>query len=350
MKKIAVIHAYSSRNRGDGLLVDHALTMIREAYGDCDVTLAASDPGSFTHLDVSRVGTRPSVLGYSREYLRFLQELNRFDVVIAVGGGYLRAGYPKEAAKMLLVMGPQLLMASKKGSKVIYLPQSVGPLNLGVRPIVRRLLSRVDAVFLRDDRSVDELRLANAIRVPDMAAMTLTRPPTVKRIRDRPVLSVRSVKGELPDAITRLRAALGVYDAYVQSTVGGNDDSYATSLLQPREVLGAEELMAHDSRPRVVVAMRLHAALMALRAGHYVVHLAYERKGFGAFQDLGISEYVHHYKDFDVNLVVRQVEALIAEHDERLEYDEQVSRSLDERMQGKERIRRALLSVGAAEG
>lgn len=344
MKRVAIIHAYSSRNRGDGLLVDHALAMVRDAYGDCEVTLASSDPESFAHLGVNVVGTRPSVLGYSRRYLRFLRGLSGFDVVVAVGGGYLRAGYPKEAAKMLLVMGPQLLMASKMGSKVIYLPQSVGPLNLGVRPLVRRLLSRVDAVFLRDDRSTGELRLPNAIRVPDMAAITLSRAATAYRVCDRPVLSVRSVRGELPAAITRLQAALGTYDAYVQSTVGGNDDSIATSRLDPREVLSAIELMSHDSQPRVVVAMRLHAALMALRAGHYVVHLAYERKGFGAFQDLGISEYVHHYKNFDVNLVVSQVEALIGDREARLEYDDKINRSLKVRMQGKERIRSALLS------
>ena len=60
--------------------------------------------------------------------------------------------------------------------------------------------------------------------------------------------------------------------------------------------------------------MRLHAALMALKAGHYVIHLAYERKGFSAFEDVGLSEWVHNVNTFTPTEVRAQVEALL--HDE----------------------------------
>jgi polysaccharide pyruvyl transferase WcaK-like protein len=91
-------------------------------------------------------------------------------------------------------------------------------------------------------------------------------------------------------------------------------------------VLAVDELMAPDVGPRrVVVAMRLHAALMALRAGHLVIHLAYERKGYGAFEDLGLDEYVHHAWRLDERRVVDQVSALVGSADARDAYVERLA-------------------------
>jgi hypothetical protein len=41
------------------------------------------------------------------------------------------------------------------------------------------------------------------------------------------------------------------------------------------------------------------------------VHLSYERKGFGAFSDLGLLPYVKNAYDFDPDEVVRLVEGLL---------------------------------------
>jgi polysaccharide pyruvyl transferase WcaK-like protein len=40
------------------------------------------------------------------------------------------------------------------------------------------------------------------------------------------------------------------------------------------------------------------------------IHLSYERKGFGAFSDLGVSEYCHGFKKFSPELIVTQAESL----------------------------------------
>jgi hypothetical protein len=37
------------------------------------------------------------------------------------------------------------------------------------------------------------------------------------------------------------------------------------------------------------------------------VHLAYERKGFSAFVDLGLAAYVHNARDFEVDQAVAQL-------------------------------------------
>jgi polysaccharide pyruvyl transferase WcaK-like protein len=98
---------------------------------------------------------------------------------------------------------------------------------------------------------------------------------------------------------------------------------------------------------RVVVAMRLHAALMALNAGHYVVHLSYERKGFGAFQDLGLGDYVFNVHNFNPDEVSALAHELASSEERRANYDNTVREALDRVGDNRSRIVESLrVAVG----
>jgi polysaccharide pyruvyl transferase WcaK-like protein len=140
-----------------------------------------------------------------------------------------------------------------------------------------------------------------------------------------PVVSVREHRGGVPALARVLAQRLGKFDGYVQSAVAGNDDTAAVSSLNPEIICSFHELMGAPQVARVVVAVRLHAALMAINAGHYVVHLAYERKGFGAFEDLGLEAYVFNVHDFQVEEVKRKVDGLLADAERRAEYDAHIA-------------------------
>lgn len=326
MNRVVLLHAYSSENLGDGLLVDAALAHIRTAVGpDVEITMFASRPESFSDRDCQLVSSKPNSLSELRTYVSELRNLRRADLVVGVGGGYLRFGSASEAARTALVHGPQLVAASLHGKKAVYLPQSIGPLPLGGRSMLRRIIGRIKTVYVRDDRSLTELEgIGNVRRAPDMAIWADPNPDDRSADSDvhrMPVLSTRYVRGTLPAPVTELAGVLGVFDGYVQSTVGQNNDVEAVREVGPREVLTAAELLDPTGPRRVVVAMRLHAALMAINAGHYVIHLAYERKGFGAFSDLGLSEYVHRTSHFDPALVAGQARLLLESVEARGEYD-----------------------------
>ncbi|MGO4362984.1 polysaccharide pyruvyl transferase family protein [Terrabacter sp. RAF57] len=341
-RRVLILHAYSAKNRGDGLLVTHSLQVLSEALGDdLDVTLAASDPRTFDTLGIRVVNSKPSWRGYSREYLRVLTKINSFDLVVGVGGGYLRAGHLLEMIKMLVVMGPQIAAAAFSTTPSVYLPQSIGPLRFGSRRLIIPLLSRLDVVYARDDRTMREINLHNSRRVPDLAALGTSRLTGGHDINLIPVLSVRAVRGTVPPAVLALARGIHRYDAFIQSTVGGNDDRAATSQLNPQAILDADSLLC-ETTPRVVVAMRLHAALMALSEGHFVIHLAYERKGFGAFDDLGLSEYVHNSRAFDPDVVRAQLSGLLESQTERARYNRAVLSSASRRSDGRTEILRAV--------
>lgn len=329
--RVLVLHGYSADNAGDGLLVRETLALVREGVGDdAEITLLASRPETFDGLGVTALPTVPTKKGWDARTRSVLKRIDDFDLVVAVGGGYLRAGTVTETLKTALVHGPQLIAAARTSTPTIYLPQSIGPARFGTRGWLRRKLRSLDLVMARDDRTIEEVGGPSVVRTPDLATAAVVggrRPGAA--VDPTPVLSIRAVHGKINPDIYRLAERIAPYDGYVQSTVGGNDDRPAAATLAPRETVERSTLMAPGGTPRVVIAVRLHAALMALAAGHYVVHLAYERKGFGAFGDLGLDPWVHTVNSFDVDTVADQAKSLLEDDAARADYDARIGRAAD---------------------
>ncbi|MFC9357486.1 polysaccharide pyruvyl transferase family protein [Rhodococcus sp. NPDC057014] len=322
-----ILHAYSAQNAGDGLLVEEAIEVIKDRFGhDASITLMASHPRTFDRFGVSVVNSLPRSWSESKTYARILRRIDSFDLVVGVGGGYLRAGHPMEALRSAIVHGPQLWAASRRTGPVVYLPQSIGPAAFGLRAPLSRLLRGIDVVYVRDDRSVNEFGDVALRRRPDMALIAKDAVDTVSDIpTGRPILSVRAIRGTVPQRVQTLASIVKEFDGYIQSTTGGNNDVSAMESLSPVVTVPRHELIsARAEGRRVVVAVRLHAALMALNAGHFVIHLAYERKGFGAFQDLGLDDFVHNVNSFDPKHVHHQIREFYESAHRRESYAEAV--------------------------
>ncbi|MDO4685798.1 MAG: polysaccharide pyruvyl transferase family protein [Corynebacterium sp.] len=338
-KKIMVLQAYSAHNRGDGLLVDETIALLRHVFGrDVQIEMCASDPQSFEYLGIRVYRSKPTMFGWSRAYVKKLFRLHEFDLIVGVGGGYLRAGHPVEFLKCLLVMVPQLLAAGMSSTPSVYLPQSIGPFRCGTRYLFRSLVRRISCFMLRDDRSMGESALENCQRFPDLA---LTSPEFRESLQHEDsidvdqgvVLTARAVHGSLPKGVKQFSELLSEREiplvGYIQSSVGGNNDTEVQQQLTGLNNISPAEFLRHNNcPPRVVVAVRLHAALMALKAGHFVIHLAYERKGFSAFADAGLQDWVHNVNTFDPHAVIMQVESLLFDAVTRTEYRQAVQRQL----------------------
>lgn len=336
MTRVALLHAYSPRNSGDGLLVQEALTFIHESLGsEVDIDLFASRAEDFAelHLPHTRcISTKPTRRGVSRDYLGRIFHLDSYDLVVAVGGAYLRFGRPIEALKSWLVHVPQLYLASRTTTPTIYLPQSCGPFGALSGRVVPKLLSRMDHVWLRDDRSIAQCHLDHTHRAPDCALLGLERTSLPFDDGARPVIGTRVLKADANQSVAKLAKIVGPADGLVQSAVGANNDEPSTRKVASGAIFDQATLQTMD-HARVVVSVRLHGAIMALAAGHYVVHLSYERKGYGAFDDLGLNEYVHNVYSFSPARVADQVRALQHDPDARAAYDESVARA-QERLHG----------------
>lgn len=348
--KVALIHAYSAANAGDGLLVDASIRLIGQAIPSAQITVFARYPETFAgQAGVRYVSSRLFDRGINWRYFRTLMQLSSFDLVIGVGGGYLRFGSISEALKTALAHGPQLLAAARVGHKAVYLPQSIGPAPRLVWSLIRPLLSRMARVHLRDDRSVEEASLSNGARTPDLAILD-TRWSERRAVEPvgRAVVTTRALRRTGRIKVQALASQLEPFDAYVQSTGAGNDDTEAVSRLCAERTLQKDEYL-HGASRRVVVAVRLHAALMGLRAGHWVVHLAYERKGFGAFNDLGLGDWVRSVYAFDAADVAEQVRRLMNGGDARARYDAAVGCALSTLSGRRDGLIREIRTLAGAE-
>jgi polysaccharide pyruvyl transferase WcaK-like protein len=337
--KVLLTHAYSSTNAGDGLLVIEALGLVRAAHPSAEVTLLALDPRSFSVEGIDEVihpltGTTstPSALGTLAAALKawsrgaqLPREVRRrvddADLVIAVGGGYLRAKTAVECLKMMLTHYPQM-PATNSTKAHIYLPQSIGPFGAVTMKLVRRRLSRATQVFVRDDRSEEELLPLRSSRAPDTALFGLTE----KCERSRVVTHSSGGTAIVARALLVPRARQNVYETRMkdlfsllraeplaQATARGNDDTRfydQIGFTGPYRNLSIATSNHAKNRPDVVVSVRMHGAIQSIRNGVPAIHLSYERKGWGAYEDLGISQYVHNVYDFDPSLIARQVAQL----------------------------------------
>jgi polysaccharide pyruvyl transferase WcaK-like protein len=337
--KVVVLHAYSASNSGDGLLVTEALELVTDVHPTADIVVFALDPESFAAYDGARfrhpltgTPTTPptwrvlsasvaALLRGSRLPAVIRRAISSADLVVGVGGGYMRGANFLEALKMLLVHAPQT-EAGRLNRRVVYLPQSVGPFRVIPSGFVRGRLREMQTYFVRDDRSLS--LLPTAIRVPDNALLALgdgipatrvegiasNHAPSIGLVaRELSTTNARRVRylTSIRDLQTRLHAEL-----LVQARARGNNDDvfYQGTFGQraQRTLVDGTELNA--KRVSAVVSVRLHGAIQSIRNGVPAVHLSYERKGWGAFEDLGIDEYVHNAFDFDPEKVAAQARQL----------------------------------------
>lgn len=337
---IGILHAYSRTNAGDGLLVDLTLERLaRQGVGADEVVLVALDPGSFPEIahrtpmgvrgrglsfDLVPAAGRGAALVASaaarRPWGTAARDLAGCDALVAVGGGYLRAVDATSSVGTTLNHLPQLVAAGRSRVPSLYLPQSIGPLQGPVGAAVRRGLARIGTVCVRDGWSATDLEdLPNVRSVPDLAVLELAESLDVVEPA-APGGRVGFVARRVPHASGYEGAARAVADAlgdravWAVQTAGDPSKSDAVHYddLGITAGGGLVELLAAGELS-VVVSVRLHGALMALRAGVPAIHLAYDRKGPAAFGDMGLDPWCFDVRSLDRDELGAAVDALAAD-------------------------------------
>jgi polysaccharide pyruvyl transferase WcaK-like protein len=334
---IGILHVYSRSNSGDGLLVDLTLERLARCGVDRDdVVLVALDPDSFSEVPRrAGIGTRGRGLDWDlvpaagragallaaaatrRPLGAVAHDLAQCDALVAVGGGYLRAVDVTSSIGTALNHLPQLAAAARSPVRSLYLPQSIGPLLGPVGAAVRRWLGSIDAVCVRDPWSFRDVGGRDGVhRIPDLAVLDMA---------ERAAAIVRVPRGGRVGFVARQlghgdgyeRAVSGVADelgdraVWAVQTAGDRTKSDAVyyERLGVAAGGGLVELLAAQELS-VVVSVRLHGALMAIAAGVPAIHLAYDRKGPGAFADLGLDEWCLDVRHLDRASLRAAVDAL----------------------------------------
>jgi colanic acid/amylovoran biosynthesis protein len=258
-----------------------------------------------------------------------LRELAEADLVCSVGGTYLVENY---------WLGPLFFefgLVHRLGLPHVLLSQSMGPFRKPhVRSAMRGLLKKVELVVLRDERSkryVEALGEEVPLRVAADTAFAIAEPETLRAARtaawpDRPRVAV-SVREwpyfetvSVEEGTARYHASVAATVEHLVRTHGaevvfvstcqGNaayrydDAAVAAAVVEtlPEEVRAHVTVDAAYYRPEalltllsgfdLVVATRMHVAILALSAGVPVLPIAYEFKTQALFERLGLGDWV----------------------------------------------------------
>ena len=284
-----------------------------------------------------------AALGAKRESLKALDEA---DLVIASGGGYFWSNRRWMPGLMFLQNILPVRLAGRKGKPIIFFPQSFGPV---FAPVHRRLLQKtlgadsILKIFAREQRSEDFLHdlildkgIQDKIEIcPDMTFLLEERspkatPPEDGRPLARPVVALTLRPWDFPEASGRAdRRKLGrrYFDElelfcahiikkrhgsiliYPQAKGPGSfeDDRFISREFWARlrrtlpsadihyfagdgpSSLAAAE--AHLARADLVLATRLHSAILALIRSIPALAIGYQPKTGSIMARLGLDRY-----------------------------------------------------------
>lgn len=347
--KLLITNWQGPANVGDAAILDGMIHVLRSADPEAEIVVVGNEPGlrivdypAACPIGISSPVPRPATdpVAYVTTMAWFLlalvsprigmllhprvrdfcRQILESDALLPKGGGYLYSMGGARAFLYALRISLPMIMAVRLGRPVIVLGHSVGPLHgMGGR-VIRATLRRAAVIVVRDDRS---LRLLahfgiGALRAPDFALCLKPRAQGESAVdmgcrRQRVGVTAKDVQREVGVSLADL---LDHLSAIVDRVSGGR----ATDVVGLVQVTGPEpsqnDLPVLQKLQNVIpdmsivvparsadavrealreldllIATRLHSAILALLEGIPVVMLSYHPgKAEGIVEDLGLPE------------------------------------------------------------
>lgn len=313
--KFLLTNAYSTKNAGDGLLVKLASDLINESGNELG-SIFALDSASFNSgypPCIVENGSKVNTLKNISRLPRYIAESN-VTGVLSVGGGYLRFGNRTEALKAKLLHLNQLDKIVESKVPFALLPQSIGPVSYFKKDLMK-VLSHASWIALRDNRSMDEMsKLNNLVRIPDLAALEISGAQINQNqsLGRRLGLIIRDIPNRPNwEEITKQLIGIPKSEVLIQSEVGrsNSDRRYISKFLDGNKLRTSSQSI-DSGEIDVMLSVRLHGSLMAILSGVPSIHIAYERKSFGVYEDLGISRFCINPNSFNLQIISMMIEEL----------------------------------------
>jgi polysaccharide pyruvyl transferase CsaB len=292
---------YGFGNLGDEALLAIIVAQLRTRYPYAEIDVLSATPEETAHDFGVEATPRADLACVKRA-------IERADVVLSGGGGLLQN---TTSLKSLLYYAGIIRSAIRTGRKTMIFAQSIGPLDFIGKQTVRECCKGLQAATVRDERSREMLapllgstpveRTADPVFLFDFEEAD-ARPAGLSELGPESdplvVVSVRKTAnftdgmGRIATAVDRL-AALGARVVFLP--FGGASDAEASTaiirrcrstplLLPVDDLAGAARLIA---RARLVIGVRLHALILAVRFGVPFLAVPYDPKVNGLCDDVG---------------------------------------------------------------
>ncbi len=291
---------YGFGNLGDEALLDVIVTQIRARFPGTTIdVLSATPPETAARLDVEAT---------PRWDMRAVRDaIARADLVLSGGGGLLQNA---TSLRSVLYYAGIIRRAVKAGRKTMVFAQSIGPLDMFGKFVVREGCKGLNRATVRDARSRELLasllpgvnveQTADPVFLYDAAEeeVDLTAEGLGPDSRPYAIVSVRKVPGfsegvaTIARAVDRLYERHGIRSAFLP--LGGVQDAEVSTLVI-RKATSQPVLLPECPLPRaaailrrahVVIGMRLHALIFAARYDVPFLAIPYDPKVQSLCDDL----------------------------------------------------------------
>lgn len=353
IQRVLIPNVTSKANIGDAAMLAVLLKLVKTAYSDARLTLHASQPE--TYAFESEIVMRPTpyywavfendhlwvrimrmlqlllvlvsvMIGWGRvswwiaahsvEMQRVLADYERADVIVFVGGGYLRSQPGLTQSLNVLMQLVPFLLADKMKAATIVAPVGFGPFAANWQEkIVAGVLSRMDVVGIREPISWSMLKpyqLSQAVLSHDHALLLEQKQTSTST--DSPIIGF-TIRSWLPEGEQQVLEEAYVKALYklskkvavkiqpivqVDAVKYGDDDRAVTERiiagLKMRNVVTKKlirvESVEHAQQVYgsldLLIGMRMHSNIIAATQGVPFVAVAYEYKTQGIARDLGL--------------------------------------------------------------
>jgi len=290
---------YGFGNLGDEALLDVIVGELRSRYPTSSIDVLSGDPaGTAARLGVTAT-PRADVVAVGRA-------IERADVVLSGGGGLLQN---VTSLRSLLYYAGIIRRATRAGKPTMIFAQSVGPLDVLGRAVVRVCCGGVAAATVRDERSRALLaplipkvvveRTADPVfafeppaEALDLRAEGLDGPGPLAIVSVRRWQHRESTTANVAAIVDRLAQEHGVQVAFLP--LGGPPDADVSTAIIRRAkstpVLLPDVSLAQAAqiigRASLVIGMRLHALIIAARLDVPFAAIPYDPKVTSLLGDL----------------------------------------------------------------
>ncbi len=291
---------YGFGNLGDEALLRIIVSQLKTRYPHATLDVLSAQPDETAHE--YGVHTTPR---WDQGAIR--DAISEADVVLSGGGGLLQNA---TSLKSLLYYGNIIRTALRAGKRTMVFAQSIGPLDFWGKQTVRECCKGLQAATVRDERSralfaplvpaTNVVRTADPVFAYEPPEEPFDLEPYGLGPQSEPyvLVSVRKTAhfndavATLAGAVDRLADRHGARVAFVP--FGGSADAEAATVVIRKctskpmllELAGLDAVAAAIARAKLVIGVRLHALILAVRFGVPFLALPYDPKVTGLIEDV----------------------------------------------------------------
>ncbi|HEY9789042.1 MAG TPA: polysaccharide pyruvyl transferase CsaB [Candidatus Obscuribacterales bacterium] len=294
---VVVSGYYGFDNLGDEAILEELTNELKQLTSCDQVVVLSANPQKTARLFAVKAEDR-------MDLVKLHTLCKRARLFVSGGGGLFQ---DTSSPGSVLFYGMQMLMAKGAGAQVVVYAQGIGPLKRSVsRWMARKAFSLADAISVRDEASqsllkqwgIDSTQTADPVWCLEAKTLPVTVEKQLAAIKSNRLIglslreSANLTENHLSTLVQAMSKSLPSNAHVILLPLQANQDKALlqqfarqwsaagreSTLIDTSGLQYPAEWIALLGRCKLVVAMRLHALIMALKAGVGVVGIPYDPK------------------------------------------------------------------------